>query len=52
MAIKYVLVVNKQGQTRLSRYYEFIPSDERIALESEIVRRCLGRGPTQAPPHL
>jgi AP-4 complex subunit sigma-1 len=34
---------NKQGQTRLSSYYEWLPVEERAALESEIVRKCLSR---------
>jgi AP-4 complex subunit sigma-1 len=43
MGIKFILMVNKQGQTRLASYYEWIPMNERTALESEIIRRCLGR---------
>ena len=38
---------NKQGQTRLSSYYEWIPVVERAALESEIVRKCLSRSELQ-----
>lgn len=45
--IKYVLLVNKQGQTRMARYFVDIDAKERLALEGEIVRRCLARGPTQ-----
>ena len=33
MAIKFVLMVNKQGQTRLSTYYEWLAMPERGALE-------------------
>jgi len=47
MPVKYVLLVNKQGQTRLSRYFVHVPPSERLGLEGEIVRRCLARGPTQ-----
>ena len=36
-------MVNKQGQTRLASYYEWVPLNERVALEGEIIRRCLGR---------
>jgi len=36
-------MVNKQGQTRLSSYYQFMSIDERVALESEIIRKCLSR---------
>ena len=41
--IKFLLMVNKQGQTRLSSYYEWLPVSERVALEAEIIRKCLGR---------
>lgn len=43
MTIKFVLMVNKQGQTRLASYYEWLPIPERVALEGEIIRRCLSR---------
>ena len=36
-------MVNKQGQTRLASYYEWFPFQERVALEAEIIRRCLSR---------
>ena len=39
---------NKQGQTRFSSYYEWITMDERVALESEIIRKCLGRSELQS----
>jgi AP-4 complex subunit sigma-1 len=42
-----LLLSNKQGQTRLSSYYEWIPMDERVALESEIIRKCLSRSELQ-----
>ena len=38
---------NKQGQTRLSSYYEWISMVERSALESEIIRKCLSRSELQ-----
>jgi len=41
--IKFILMVNKQGQTRLASYYEWFPLQERVALEAEIIRRCLSR---------
>jgi AP-4 complex subunit sigma-1 len=41
--IKFVLMVNKQGQTRLASYFEWFPLQERVALEAEIIRRCLSR---------
>jgi hypothetical protein len=43
MAIKFVLMVNKQGQTRLAEYFEFHSIEERAAMESEIIRKCLSR---------
>lgn len=58
MAIKFVLMVNKQGQTRLAQYYETHKMDERCALEAEVIRKCLSRTETQvgvtraALPHL
>jgi len=45
--IKYVLVVNKQGQTRLSKYYERRTVAEKGVLEAEIVRKCMSRTPAQ-----
>ena len=38
---------NKQGQTRLSSYYEWISLVEKVALESEIIRKCLSRSELQ-----
>lgn len=44
MTIKFVLMVNKQGQTRVARYTDpSMSSEERLLLEAEIVRRCLTR---------
>ena len=37
--IKFVLMVNKQGQTRLASYFHWYPIHERVALEAEIIRR-------------
>eukprot|EP00941_MAST-03F_sp_MAST-3F-sp1_P005417 g5417.t1 len=36
-------MVNKQGQTRLATYYDFLSIEERVALEAEIIRKCLSR---------
>jgi AP-4 complex subunit sigma-1 len=36
--IKFILMVNKQGQTRLASYYEYFPIQERVALEAEVRR--------------
>ncbi|KAG5188047.1 clathrin assembly complex, small subunit [Tribonema minus] len=45
--IKFVLMVNKMGQTRVSSYYEWLPIPERVALEAEVVRRCFSRSELQ-----
>ena len=48
MTIKFVLLVNKQGQTRLAKYTDQTMSvEERRALEGEAVRRCLARAEKQ-----
>lgn len=47
MGIKYLLLVNKQGQTRLSKYYDHMDNDRRVNLEGEIIRKCLGRSESQ-----
>lgn len=41
--IKFVLMVNRQGQTRLSRYYHPVELSRRAQLEADVVRCCLGR---------
>lgn len=41
--IKFVLMVNRQGQTRLSRYYTPVDLNRRAALEADVVRCCLNR---------
>lgn len=45
--IKFILFVNKQGQTRLSYYYTWMTIPERVALEAEIIRKCLSRSELQ-----
>ncbi len=51
MTIKFVLLVNKQGQTRLAKYTDSsLTTDERRALEAEIVRKCLTRVDKQVGP--
>jgi hypothetical protein len=48
MTVKYFLLVNKQGQTRLARYAVPLPPlAERVALEGEIVRKALSRSDKQ-----
>ncbi|XP_050830715.1 AP-4 complex subunit sigma-1 isoform X1 [Serinus canaria] len=41
--IKFFLMVNKQGQTRLSRYYEHVEIHKRTVLEAEVIKNCLSR---------
>jgi len=45
--IQFILMVNKQGQTRLANYYQWMSIDERTALEAEIIRKCLSRSELQ-----
>ncbi|KFP45417.1 AP-4 complex subunit sigma-1 [Chlamydotis macqueenii] len=45
--IKFFLMVNKQGQTRLSRYYEHVEINKRTMLEAEVVKTCLSRSKDQ-----
>ena len=48
MTVKFVLLVNKQGQTRLAKYTDqSLTVEERRALEGEIVRKCLARSDKQ-----
>ena len=48
MTIKFLLLVNKQGQTRLAKYFtEPVGVEEKRALEAEIVRKCLARSDKQ-----
>ncbi|KAF7652802.1 hypothetical protein LDENG_00092090, partial [Lucifuga dentata] len=41
--IKFLLMVNRQGQTRLSRYYHAVELNRRAELEADVVRCCLTR---------
>lgn len=42
--IQFFIVVNKYGQPRLAQYYGTgLTFDERVAQQSEIIRRCLKR---------
>ena len=47
MTIKFLLMVNKQGQTRLAKYFDNFSIRDKNALEGEIVRKCLQRGLNQ-----
>lgn len=42
-----LLQVNKQGQTRLAQYYEWLTIAEKSSLEGEIIRKCLARNESQ-----
>ena len=41
--IQFVLMVNKQGQTRLSKYFHYVTVKQKTTLEAELIRRCLVR---------
>jgi len=41
--IKYILLVNRQGQPRISQYYESFDKDERLLMERDVVKKCLSR---------
>ncbi|XP_043844342.1 AP-4 complex subunit sigma-1 isoform X1 [Dromiciops gliroides] len=45
--IKFFLMVNKQGQTRLSRYYEHVEINKRAILEADVIKTCLSRSKEQ-----
>jgi AP-4 complex subunit sigma-1 len=45
--IQFVLMVNKQGQTRLAQYTNYMSIKERITLEGELVRKSLSRNENQ-----
>ena len=45
--IEFILLVNKQGQTRLAKYYKRQETKIRVALEAEVVRKCLARADNQ-----
>eukprot|EP00401_Gymnodinium_catenatum_P070572 CAMPEP_0117508134 /NCGR_PEP_ID=MMETSP0784-20121206/26790_1 /TAXON_ID=39447 /ORGANISM="" /LENGTH=153 /DNA_ID=CAMNT_0005303675 /DNA_START=66 /DNA_END=528 /DNA_ORIENTATION=- len=45
--IRFILMVNKQGQTRLAQYYEYLSVRERVTLEGELIRKCLSRSEAQ-----
>mmetsp|Transcript_16733 Transcript_16733/g.30016 ORF Transcript_16733/g.30016 Transcript_16733/m.30016 type:complete len:148 (+) Transcript_16733:257-700(+) len=48
MKIRFILMVNKQGQTRLAQYYgENLTIQEKAAIEGEIIRKCLARTESQ-----
>lgn len=51
MTVNFLLLVNKQGQTRLAKYFsEHLGVEEKRALEAEVVRKCLARNDKQVQP--
>ena len=40
-------MVNKQGQTRLAKYFNSFSVRERVTLEGELIRKCLSRTESQ-----
>lgn len=50
--LKFLLLVNKQGHTRVSQYYEHLDLEERTNMEAEITRKCLARSGDQVKKHL
>mmetsp|Transcript_24771 Transcript_24771/g.38597 ORF Transcript_24771/g.38597 Transcript_24771/m.38597 type:complete len:145 (-) Transcript_24771:30-464(-) len=44
--IHFILLVNKQGQTRMSQYYhnKIYDGKKRSVMEADIIRKCLSRG--------
>lgn len=46
--IKFIILVNKFGQTRISQYFEELDSALKKTLESELVRKCLSRNPDKS----
>jgi len=45
--LTFFLLVNRQGQTRMSKYYNHVAVEERVVVEGEIIRKCLARRETQ-----
>jgi len=50
--LKFLLLVNKQGHTRVSQYYEYLELEERTNLEAEITRKCLARSDDQVTNYI
>jgi hypothetical protein len=50
--IQFILFVNKQGQTRLSQYYNQFSVQEKVTLEGELIRKCLSRSEGQVLTHI
>ncbi|XP_072123349.1 AP-4 complex subunit sigma-1 isoform X1 [Mobula birostris] len=41
--IKFFLLMNRQGQVRLCRYYEPVEIQKRTLLEADVIKKCLSR---------
>ena len=41
--IQFLVMVNKQGQTRIAQYYNEMTVKERTTLEGELIRKCISR---------
>lgn len=41
--IKFLLMANKQGHIRLSKYYEHVDIAKRASMEADMVKSCLSR---------
>jgi len=48
--IQFILLVNKQGQTRLAQYTNYMSIKQRATLEGELIRKCLSRNEKQVSP--
>jgi hypothetical protein len=45
MAIKYLLLISRQGKLRLSKWYDAYSAKERVRLTREVTSLVLSRGP-------
>ncbi|XP_041355162.1 AP-4 complex subunit sigma-1-like [Gigantopelta aegis] len=45
--IRFLYIVNKQGQLRVCRYFEYVPDKKRSSLHTSVVRNCLNRNDKQ-----
>lgn len=50
--LKFLLLVNKRGHTRVSQYYEYMELEERTNMEAEITRKCLTRNDDQVKHYI
>jgi AP-4 complex subunit sigma-1 len=47
-SVRFMLMVNKAGQTRLASYFAPVHAEERRQVEAELVRKCLARSEKQS----